>query len=43
MIDHFWTALALVGAGGVGIGAGLVIGAFVARTLHRYANDDNGH
>lgn len=41
--DHWWLALAIVGTGGLGIGIGLVIGAFVVRVLRRYMTTENNH
>lgn len=38
--DEFWLTLALVGAGGIGIGVGLVVGAFAVRLLRHMASDD---
>lgn len=35
-----WLALAIAGIGGIGVGIGLVIGAFVARLLRKYIRDD---
>lgn len=42
MPDHFWFVLVVAGTGGVGIGIGLVVGAWVVRMLGRYIRDDNG-
>lgn len=38
--DNFWLFLGLFGMGGLGLGIGLVVGAFVARMLRRYIRDE---
>lgn len=35
-----WVVVLAVGVGGLGLGIGLVIGAFVARMLRRYMSDE---
>lgn len=40
-LDNVWVGLLLVGVGGMSLGVGLVVGAFVARTLRRYMKDEN--
>lgn len=40
MDAEFWRLFILVGLAGLGIGFGLVIGAFTARTLRRYMREE---
>ena len=40
LIDNAALVLAACGIGGLGLGIGLVIGAFVARMLRRYMRDE---
>lgn len=41
MRDAGWVLVAAAGIGGFGLGMGLVLGAFIARTLRRYMRDEN--
>ena len=41
MPENVWIGVLMVGAGGVGLGLGLVVGAFVARMLRRYMRDED--
>lgn len=41
MTEDAWVAIAVAGFGGFGLGLGLVIGAFIARTLRRYMRDEH--
>lgn len=38
-MEH-WLIIAAAGVGGLGLGIGLVVGAFVARTLRHYMRDE---
>jgi NhaP-type Na+/H+ or K+/H+ antiporter len=38
--SEFWRIFVLVGLAGLGIGLGLVIGAFTARMLRRYMREE---
>jgi len=41
--EHFWLTFVLVGFAGLGLGFGLVLGAFVARSLRRYMTGEGFH
>lgn len=41
MDNEAWVLVAAVGIGGLGLGTGLVVGAFVARALRRYMRDED--
>lgn len=36
----WWLVLTVAGVGGFGLGVGLVVGAFIARTLRRYIREE---
>lgn len=41
IIDNIWIAILLFGFGGFGVGIGLLVGAYVIRTLRRYMRDED--
>ena len=38
-----WQSVALAGIGGLGVGAGLVLGMFTVRWLRRFLREEDGH
>lgn len=41
MGEGAWLVILTAGIGGFGLGMGLVLGAFIARTLRRYMRDEH--